>query len=45
MLLGLILIYQKQLNEIGVELRFQQIEWDSKVLELNSDNIYMIWNG
>ena len=31
--------------ELGVELRIQPIEWDSKVLELNSGNIDMIWNG
>ncbi len=32
-------------DELGVELRIQPIEWDSKVLELNSGNIDMIWNG
>jgi len=32
-------------EELGVELRIQPIEWDSKTLELNSGNIDMIWNG
>lgn len=32
-------------DELGVELRIQPIEWDSKILELNSGNIDMIWNG
>ncbi|SHJ72571.1 amino acid ABC transporter substrate-binding protein, PAAT family [Dethiosulfatibacter aminovorans DSM 17477] len=32
-------------ERLGVELRLQPIEWDSKVLELQSGNIDMIWNG
>lgn len=32
-------------EKLGVELRIQPIEWDAKVLELNSGNIDMIWNG
>jgi len=32
-------------ERMGVELRLQPIEWDSKVLELESGNIDMIWNG
>lgn len=32
-------------NRLGVEVRFQPIDWDAKVLELNSGNIDMIWNG
>lgn len=32
-------------NRLGVEVRFQTIDWDSKVLELNSGTIDMIWNG
>lgn len=32
-------------NRLGVEVRFQPIDWDSKVLELNSGTIDMIWNG
>ncbi len=32
-------------SRLGVELKLQPIEWDSKVLELQSGNIDMIWNG
>ena len=32
-------------EKLGIELRIQPIEWDSKVLELNAGNIDMIWNG
>lgn len=32
-------------TRLGVEVRFQPIDWDSKVLELNSGTIDMIWNG
>lgn len=32
-------------SKLGIELRIQPIEWDSKTLELNSRNIDMIWNG
>ena len=32
-------------KRLGVELKLQPIEWDSKVLELQSGNIDMIWNG
>lgn len=32
-------------DRLGVEVRFQPIDWDSKVLELNSGTIDMIWNG
>jgi polar amino acid transport system substrate-binding protein len=36
-------------NEVGrrlnIEVRFQPIDWDAKVLELNSGTIDMIWNG
>ncbi|MCK7486710.1 MAG: amino acid ABC transporter substrate-binding protein [Bacillus subtilis] len=30
---------------LGLEVRFQPIDWDAKVLELNSKNIDVIWNG
>ena len=30
---------------LGIEVRFQPIDWDSKVLELNLGTIDMIWNG
>ena len=32
-------------ERLGVEAVFQYIDWDSKVLELNSKNIDVIWNG
>lgn len=32
-------------TRLGVEIKFQPIDWDSKVLELNSGTIDMIWNG
>lgn len=32
-------------RRLGVEARFQPIDWDSKVLELDSGTIDMIWNG
>jgi polar amino acid transport system substrate-binding protein len=32
-------------KRLGVEVRFQPIDWDAKVLELNSGTIDMIWNG
>lgn len=36
----------KEVSErLGVEVRFQPIDWDAKVLELNAGTIDMIWNG
>lgn len=32
-------------EKLGVEAVFQEIVWDSKVMELNSGNIDCIWNG
>ncbi len=32
-------------KRLGVEAVFQIIDWDAKVLELNSKNIDVIWNG
>lgn len=32
-------------ERLGVEVRFQPIDWDAKVLELNAGSIDMIWNG
>lgn len=32
-------------SRLGLELELQPIDWDSKVLELNGENIDMIWNG
>ncbi len=32
-------------KELGVEVKFQSIEWESKYAELNSGSIDLIWNG
>ena len=32
-------------KEIGMEIRFQEIDWDAKFTELDSGNIDCIWNG
>ncbi|MBU0996772.1 MAG: amino acid ABC transporter substrate-binding protein [Firmicutes bacterium] len=32
-------------DRLGVDVVFQPIDWDAKVLELNSGSIDMIWNG
>lgn len=32
-------------QELGFEARFQEIEWESKEIELNAKNIDAIWNG
>lgn len=32
-------------DRLGVEAVFQIIDWDSKVMELNGNNIDVIWNG
>ena len=32
-------------NKLGVEVKFEEINWDSKEIELNSKNIDCIWNG
>jgi len=32
-------------EELDIEIRFQPIDWNSKVLELNSGAIDVIWNG
>jgi polar amino acid transport system substrate-binding protein len=32
-------------SRLNLEIVFQPIDWDSKVLELNAGNIDMIWNG
>ena len=32
-------------KRLDIEVRFQPIDWDAKVLELNSGTIDMIWNG
>ncbi len=32
-------------KELGVEVEFREIEWDNKVLELDSYKVDVIWNG
>jgi polar amino acid transport system substrate-binding protein len=32
-------------EKLGVEVKFQEIEWDQKYTELESGNIDLIWNG
>ncbi|MDR0671631.1 MAG: amino acid ABC transporter substrate-binding protein [Oscillospiraceae bacterium] len=32
-------------RELGIEIRFQPIDWDAKDMELSSRNIDCIWNG
>jgi len=32
-------------SRLGLEVRFQPIDWDAKVLELDAKNIDVIWNG
>lgn len=32
-------------DKLGVEVDFVEIDWDNKVMELNSKNIDVVWNG
>lgn len=32
-------------ENLGVDVRFQEIQWDKKEIELSSDQIDLIWNG
>ena len=32
-------------QELGVEIKFLEIDWNKKIIELNSGNIDLIWNG
>lgn len=32
-------------RELGVEVKFQEIEWDKKYLELNGNKVDCLWNG
>ena len=32
-------------EELGVTLQFVEIDWDNKIMELNSKNIDVVWNG
>ncbi len=36
---------QKVADKLGMDIKFQLIEWDKKYLELESGNINCIWNG
>ena len=32
-------------EELGVAVEFVEIDWDSKIMELDSKNIDVVWNG
>ncbi len=32
-------------DKLGVEVQFIEIDWDNKIMELNSKNIDVVWNG
>lgn len=32
-------------DELGVEAKFVEIDWDNKIMELNSKSIDVVWNG
>ena len=32
-------------EELGVEVEFVEIDWDNKIMELNAQNIDVVWNG
>ena len=32
-------------EELGVEAQFVEIDWDNKIMELDSKNIDVVWNG
>ncbi len=32
-------------EKLGVEVQFVEIDWDNKIMELNSKNIDVVWNG
>ena len=36
---------RKVAQELGVEVKFVEIDWDNKIMELNSNNIDVVWNG
>ena len=36
---------KKAAEKMGLEVKFQPIDWDSKAMELESKNIDVIWNG
>lgn len=36
---------RKVADKLGVEAQFVEIDWDNKIMELNSKNIDVVWNG
>ena len=36
---------RKVAEKLGVEVQFVIIDWDNKILELDSKNIDVVWNG
>lgn len=32
-------------EKLGVDVEFVEIDWDNKIMELDSKNIDMVWNG
>lgn len=32
-------------EDLGVEVQFEEIDWDNKILELNNKSIDVVWNG
>ena len=32
-------------EKLGVECQFVEIDWDNKIMELDSKNIDVVWNG
>ena len=32
-------------EELGVKVEFMEIDWDNKIMELDSGNIDVVWNG
>ena len=32
-------------EKLGVEAQFVEIDWDNKIMELESKNIDVVWNG
>ena len=32
-------------EKLGVEVQFVEIDWDNKIMELDSKNIDVVWNG
>ena len=36
---------RKVAEKLGVEAQFVEIDWDNKIMELDSKNIDVVWNG